>query len=233
MHYMKFSLYYPFYYFFPSNTFYIEPSQNCKIVSKNCDFYFRLFNIFSILLFKFFVASQAKVVLRFSKKSYLKSIWYSLMILLLVTKNVFFICFPSNLKDIWIVLLNEIAEPSTVFRVKWQDSHPKFKNPVEKYFEGRRLPQPNEFSVFSKFLLLWLDMKLPRFWKIRQFSCNAGQFFFVYLVISYWQLKVIIFRFYQELNAVWSKYSELSCGISHILLVFSEIIVYLRKMIVD
>ena len=93
--------------------------------------------------------------------------------------------------------------------------------------------RPKKFSAFWKFLLLWNET--PRFRKIRQFSCNAGQFFSLCdnFLLQNCRLEVYVFQFYQELNAVRSKISELSRRISHILPVFGEIIVYIRKMIVD
>ena len=59
--------------------------------------------------------------------------------------------------------------------------------------------------------------------------------FSVSMVISHCQLKVIVLWFYEELNAVHSKNLELSHGISHILPVFSKIIVYFLddKMILE
>ena len=51
--------------------------------------------------------------------------------------------------------------------------------------------------------------------------------FVVFVGISYCQLKVIVFIFYQELNVVQSENSALSQGISCILLVvFGKIIVH-------
>ena len=52
--------------------------------------------------------------------------------------------------------------------------------------------------------------------------------FLIIGVISYCRSEVIIFQFYQEMKAVQSENSELSHGISCILLVFNKVIVYLH-----
>ena len=97
------------------------------------------------------------------------------------------------------------------FWVEWQDSYPKFRNPVEKNCEGRKLPSR----------------------KILRLLCNTGQFLLVSIVVSYCRSEVMFFQFYQKLNVVPSKNSEISRAISCILLFFCEIIVYLSKMMMD
>ena len=66
-----------------------------------------------------------------------------------------------------------IQQSGLNFRTGWRDSSPKFRNPVGKNHEDRRLP-PWKILVFRIFLHLWIET--PRFRKIHQFSCNAGQF---------------------------------------------------------
>ena len=126
----------------------------------------------------------------------------------------------------WEGLLKKNIQ-SLNFPAGWRDLCPKFRNRVEKIARVRD-SRPEKFSVFRKFLLL--RNETPRFRKIRRFSCNNEHFL---SVRGNFLLEVIVFRFYQELNAVRSQNSELSWGKSHVFLIFGEIIVYLRKAIVD
>ena len=107
--------------------------------------------------------------------------------------------------------------------------HPQnLKIPSKKSW-GRETPALKN-PVFWK--LLFLRNKTSHFRKICWFSLTLDSFL-VSVVISYCRLEVTVFQSYQKLNAVRSKNLELSCGISHILLVFGEITVYLCKMIMD
>ena len=114
------------------------------------------------------------------------------------------------------------------FRAEWRESRPKFRNPVEKNREGGKLP-PWKISVFQKNFALWNE--IPYFREICRFSCNARQFLSV-------QGNFLLpiggdsFPILHRLNAVRSKNSELSRGISRFLSVFGEIIVHLDKMFV-
>ena len=114
------------------------------------------------------------------------------------------------------------------FRAGWRDSRPKFRNTIENNREGGRLP-PRKILGFPE--IFAFIKRNSCFRKIRRFSCNA--YYFLVSVAFSCRSEVLVFRFSQELNAVRSENSELSRRISRILPVFYEILVYLRKMIVD
>ena len=87
-------------------------------------------------------------------------------------------------------------------------------------------------SRFSKKICFY-ETKFPISEKFANFHVMLD-ILLVSIVISYSQSEVIVFKFYQVLkNAGRSEYSELSRRISRILIVFSKIIVYLHKIIVD
>ena len=94
---------------------------------------------------------------------------------------------------------------------------PKFSNPVKMN------PALKIFWFSGNFY--WYEMKFPVS-KIFLVFCVTLDNFLVFVGISYCQLEVIFFLFYQESNAVQSEKFALSWGILHILPVFSEIIVY-------
>ena len=87
---------------------------------------------------------------------------------------------------------------------------------------------PEEFLIFQEIFafMKWNSEKFANF-------CAMLDNFLVFVVIFYPWLRVIVFQFYKELNAVQSDNSKLSCKISHILPVFSAVIVYLHKMIIN
>ena len=87
-----------------------------------------------------------------------------------------------------------------------------------------------KFLVIRKFLLIWT--KLPVSKKFSDFHVTLDNFL-EFMVIFYCWSEVIFFQFYLKLNAVPSKNSQLSHGISGIFLIFCEAIVYLNKMIMD
>ena len=97
------------------------------------------------------------------------------------------------------------------FRAGWWDSHPNFRNPIEKNHEGGRLPPGKilsfpEIFVFMKQNSLFLK-------KIVDF-CITLDNFLVSVVISYCrsdgvECGVIFFRFYVELISVRSKNLDL------------------------
>ena len=85
-------------------------------------------------------------------------------------------------------------------------------------------------SCFSGIFGLY-ETELPVFEKFADFPVMLENFL-VSVAVSYSRSKALVFRFYQELNAVQYENSELSCGILRIFPVFDEV-VYLRKTIVD
>ena len=74
--------------------------------------------------------------------------------------------------------------------------------------------RPEKFSVIRFFFFFFLRNETFRFRKIRRFFLTLDNFL-VSIVISYCRSEVIFSWFYQELNAVRSENSELSCGISY------------------
>ena len=113
--------------------------------------------------------------------------------------------------------------------ISGRDSRPKFRNPFKKNHEGARLP-PWKTLLSGNFCLY--EMKHPISEKFTSFS-EILDSFLVQAVIFYCWIEVIVFRFYQELNVIWSENLELSRGISRILPVFSKVTLYLCKIIVD
>ena len=108
------------------------------------------------------------------------------------------------------------------FRAGWQVSCPKFRNPVKKYQEGKIPTLKNsQFSgnfCFMKWNSLFSENSL--------IFMHCWIIFSIPMVIFYCRQDVMVFRFYQQLNAVRSKNSELSRGISCFLQVFSELIAH-------
>ena len=97
--------------------------------------------------------------------------------------------------------------------------------------ESRRRESPGQKISWFLGNFCFYETKLPFSEKLADFRVTLNNFFVSMLISWYWS-EVIVFRFYQEMNAVRFENSEVSQGISRILKVFGKIIVYLRKMIV-
>ena len=89
--------------------------------------------------------------------------------------------------------------------------------------------RPEKFMVFIKcFSFMKQNSLFPK-----KIPLIFAYYWTISYCLSYCWTEVIVFQFYQELNAVWSENSELNRRISCILPIFGEIIVYLGKMFVD
>ena len=123
--------------------------------------------------------------------------------------------------------------PGVQFQDRMMEFAPqKFRNLVEKNCEGKRLlVWKVSFCCFFRNFCFY-ETKLPISEKIADFRVTMDCFL-LSVVISYCRSEVIVFRFLTGIDEVRSENSELSSGISRILPVFGEIIVYLCKMTVD
>ena len=83
--------------------------------------------------------------------------------------------------------------------------------------------RPEKFSVFRKFLFLWNES--PRFWKIRRFSGNAGQFLNDCFNFSL-PIRGDNFLFLSAIECSSIQKFGTSCGILHILPVFGKVMVH-------